>query len=140
VHLPQILCTAISRHYKADVEVTQRMDPVPDPKRFKRGLKQHILDRILAQEGRCCVSGIPLTIRNGWARFSLERPDDTRAHFNPDGTLPATSVLVCRLFNVRATLDRTKLLTYYLRQTMVPVPCAARARAQQELDGIKATC
>ena len=111
------------------------MDPVPDPTRFKRGLQYHTLDRILAQRGRCFVSGIPLTIRNGWTRFSLERLDDTKAHFHPDGTLPATSVLVCRIFNVSATLDRTKLLTYYLRQTMVPVPGAARARAQQELDG-----
>jgi hypothetical protein len=110
------------------------MDPAPDPTRFKRGLKRHILDRILAQEGRCFVSGIPLTIRNGWTRFSLERLDDTRAHFNPDGTLPATSVLVCRLFNVPGTLNRTKLLTYYLCQKLVPVPCVARARAQQELD------
>jgi hypothetical protein len=110
------------------------MDPAPDPKRFKHGLKRHILDRILAQEGRCFVSGIPLTIRNGWARFSLERLDNTRAHFNPDGTLPATSVLVCRLFNVSGTLNRTKLLTYYLHQELVPVPVIARARAQQELD------
>jgi hypothetical protein len=38
------------------------------------------------------------------------------------------------MFNTPATLNRTKLLTYYLCQELVPVPGVARARAQQELD------
>jgi hypothetical protein len=135
-HLPYILGKALNDHYRKDVEVTPRMDPAPDPTQFKHDLKHHILDRILAQKGRCFVSGIPLTIHNGWTHFSLKRLDNTKARFNPDGTLPATSVLVCRLFNAPDTIDRTKLLTYYLRQKLVPVPCVARARAQQELDDI----
>jgi hypothetical protein len=133
--MPTILCDAINSRYQTDVYVKQRMDPVPDPTRFKRGLKRRILDSILAQRGRCFVSGILLTIRNGW---TLERLDKTKVRFNPDGTLPATSVLVCRICNVSATVDRTALPTYYLRQTMVPLPGVARARAQQELDDINA--
>ena len=81
-----------------------------------RACKRHILDRIA--EGP--VLRVPLSATAG--------PGTPRQHQSAPGRDPATSVLVCRLFNASAT--RTKLLT--LCQKLVPVPGVARACAQQD--------
>jgi IS5 family transposase len=86
----------------------------------------------LKQFGKCYYSHIPLTIKNLYTRFSLERLDNNKAHFNADGTIPDTTVVVCRLFNVAAQMSRKKLLNYYLNQKLVAVPAEARKRAALE--------
>ena len=86
----------------------------------------------MKQHGRCFYSGITMTIRNKWTRFSLERLDNTKAHFNEDGTIPDTTVLICRLFSGQAQMSRAKVLTYYLHQQLVTRTDAATARAEEE--------
>ena len=132
-HLPCIIGYAINCHYRNDIK-KKRMLPVQDVKKFKKDMQQKVVDLFAAQNGLCHYSGIPMTIENLWSRFSLERLDNTKAHFNPDGTIPDTTVLVCRIFNGRSQMSRKKLLTYYLSQQLVEVPAEARLRVQHELD------
>jgi hypothetical protein len=131
-HLKNIICSAISMHYHADIKFN-RMKPVADPKKFKKDLVEKVLALILKQLGKCYYSHIPLTIKNLYTRFSMERLDNNKPHFNADGTIPDTTVVVCRLFNVPAQMSRKKLLNYYLNQKLVAVPAEARKRATLEL-------
>jgi hypothetical protein len=132
MHLRTIICRAITNHYHEDVFIAKRMKPVADPKKFKKDLVEKVLALILKQLGKCHYSHIPLTIENLYTRFSLERLDNNKAHFNADGTIPDTTVVVCRLFNVAAQMSRKKLLNYYLNQKLVAVPAEARKRAALE--------
>ena len=134
-HLRRIIGNTIVHNYAGDIK-KNRMKPVADPKKFKKDLVEKVLALILKQLGKCHYSHIPLTIKNAYTRFSLERLDNSKAHFNADGTIPDTTVVVCRLFNVSAQMSRKKLLTYYLNQKLVAVPAEARKRAALELAGL----
>jgi hypothetical protein len=118
-HLRTIIGITIAYHYKDDIKFN-RMKPVADPKKFKKDLVEKVLVLILKQLGKCHYSHIPLTIKNAYTRLSLERLNNNKAHFNADGTIMDTTVVVCRLFNVRAQMSRKKLLNYYLNQTRHP--------------------
>jgi hypothetical protein len=135
-HLRCIIAMAIARHYHTDVFRAKRMKPVADPKKFKKDLVEKVLALILKQLGKCYYSHIPLTIKNLYTRFSLERLDNNKPHFNADSTIPNTTVVVCRLFNVPAQMSRKKLLNYYLHQTLVAVPAEARKRGTLELSNL----
>jgi hypothetical protein len=130
-HLKKIMAIAIANHYANDIK-KNRIKPVADPKKFKKDLVEKVLALILKQLGKCHYNHIPLTIKNLYTRFSLERLDNNKAHFNADGTITDTTVIVCRLFNVSAQMSRKKLLTYYLNQKLVAVPAEARKRAALE--------
>jgi hypothetical protein len=115
MHLPHIIGQVIAYHCQSDIK-KERMERPPEFKKFKAKLKQKVVDLFTKQHGRCFYSGITMTIHNEWTRFSLERLDNTKAHFNEDGTIPDTTVLICRLFNVTAQMSRAKVLTYSLHE------------------------
>ena len=52
------------------------------------------------QSACCALYGIPLRWDRSWNRWSLDRGDNKRLHFYPDGTIQEHCRFVCKLLNV----------------------------------------
>jgi hypothetical protein len=89
------------------------------------------------QHGKCAVSGVPLSIYNNHRRFSMDRVDNSKAHFGPQGELDNIR-FICRIFNTRRGWTRSLFLEALLTQIRVPLNAEVRAAAVLELAEIKA--
>ena len=84
------------------------------------------------QQGKCAVSGVPLSIDNNHRRFSMDRVDNSKPHFGPEGELDNIR-FICRIFNTRRGWTRALFLEALLSQIRVPLNAEVRAAAVLEL-------
>ncbi len=89
------------------------------------------------QHGKCAVSGVPLSINNNHRRFSMDRVDNSKPHFGPQGELDNIR-FICRIFNTSRGWTRALFLEALLVQIRVPLNAEVRAAAVLELVEIKA--
>ena len=135
LHLPTIIRDQISQHTRNDIKLSRGDDyPTSEDARevFRKSLYDAYVAALRAQEFRCAVSGIPLSIKNTFARFSLDRTrgDSSQPHFTADGKLHPDTRFICRLFNSVRGVSRKQLVHFFLSQELVPITDAVRAMAE----------
>ena len=135
-HLPSMLKLHIRRHLNDDIKNRGFHLPAGiDKLAFSRTLYNNTVVKLYEQKWRCTYSGVPLTMETKWNHFSFERINEDLPHFTESGEL-TNIVFICRMFNVPRQLSRLKILTYFLHQTLVPLPDNVRKIAQTELDAL----
>jgi hypothetical protein len=136
-HLPAILSNSISTHVNGDKKNGRLTNAQVST--FRAWLKSNktqfynsIVSKMHAQHGKCAVSGVPLSIDNNHRRFSMDRVDNSKAHFGPQGQLDNIR-FICRIFNTLRGWTRALFLEVLLTQIRVPLQAEVRAAAVLEL-------
>jgi hypothetical protein len=137
-HLPSILSNSISHHVDGDKKEGRLTNVQVSAFRLwlERNRKQFynsIVSKMThEQQGKCAVSGVPLSIDNNHRRFSMDRVDNSKPHFGPEGELDNIR-FICRIFNTTRGWTRALFLEALLTQIRVPLNAEVRAAAVLEL-------
>jgi hypothetical protein len=140
-HLPSILCNSINYHVDGDKKDGRLTAAQVSAFRvwLKSNRKQFyysIVSKMThVQHGKCAVSGVPLSIDNNHRRFSLDRVDNSKAHFGPQGELDNIR-FISRIFNTRRGWTRALFLEALLSQIRMPLQAEVRAAAVLELEAL----
>jgi hypothetical protein len=66
----------------------------------RKNIQQKVIDHIISVNGKCQLIGYDLTVINGPYRFSLDRIDNSKAHFLGEDGLDLSNIrVICRVFN-----------------------------------------
>ena len=128
LHLPLIISDMVAAHVQGDLRI-QLLPAMSTANRrkLKKKVQLPLFNKLIAQAASCKYGNVPLSIKNAWNRFSMERLDNSKPHFTPDGDI-SNIVFICRMINTRSTgWNRKKLLETVLTQPLVPVTDANRA-------------
>jgi hypothetical protein len=89
---------------------------------------KNMYQKMVNQAFKCHYTGIPFSLnRDTWNYFSVERLDNSKNHTVDN------SVFICRLFNTKGQLNRTKILTALLSQQHVALSDEQRYKIQEKL-------
>lgn len=95
-------------------------------------IKNNIFQLLIDQKFICAYSGVSMKIENGSQRFSLERKDNAKPHFGPNGELDNV-VWICRIFNGPCLqMSRYRFLEILLSQIRKPMSEDVRKKVELE--------
>jgi hypothetical protein len=128
LHLPNILGDRASSHKQADKKANREneFDSARD-----------LFDAIIAQYGRCAISGMPLTTTNGPYFPSLDRIDNTLGH------IKANTRVVCRLLQMpklHYVMTSKFFVHMMLVQNLVEIHATSREKLEQQHAALSDTC
>lgn len=136
-HFRAILMQKIKDSLRFDIKrglidkVPKHLKPV-----FMSNAYDSIVRQFEAQDFRCFYSGVPFTMKNCWARFSLERLNNNLAHFCGAGETPNVAVII-RLLNTTAQMSQKLVFTFYLSQELISRPIASQKVANELLSELE---
>lgn len=123
----------IASHIDNDIKKGRLVMSDSDKKKLKQKVKQPLFDKLISQGAACVYSGAPLSIKNAWNRFSMDRLDESKPHFTIEGDI-SNIVFICRMLNTSSTgLNRKKLMETVLTQPLVPISDANRAEVLRKI-------
>jgi hypothetical protein len=127
IHLPNILSKRASNHQRADKKANRANE-------FDSA--QDLFDAIIAQYGRCAISDMPLTTRNGSYFPSFDRIDNTLGH-----TKANTRVLARLLQMPQHYVMTSKFFVHMmLVQNLVEIHATSREKLEQQHAALSVTC
>jgi hypothetical protein len=101
-HLPRIIQKMVSHHIDTDFKkgrISANNLAKTSAKTHKK-IQQKVIDHIISINGKCQLIGYDLTVINGPYRFSLDRIDNSKAHFLGEDCLDISNIrVICRVFN-----------------------------------------
>jgi hypothetical protein len=110
-HLPQIILLMVSNNIDADITAGRisAKNLAKTNAQTRKKIQQKVLDYIISVNGKCQLIGYDLTVINGPYRFSLDRIDNSKAHYLGEDCLDLSNIrVICRVFhqNVIQTVEQ----------------------------------
>jgi hypothetical protein len=101
-HLPRIIQLMVSHHVDTDFDAGRisANNLSKTSAQTRKKIQQKVIDHIISVNGKCQLIGYDLTVINGPYRFSLDRIDNSKAHFLGENCLDLSNIrVICRVFN-----------------------------------------
>lgn len=128
LHIKYILTDMFGHHTCRD----KKKEYSDLPKYNLKVIRDNMFQLLIDQKFLCHYSGVPMTIENGPRRFSLERLDNNKPHFDIDSKL-SNAVWICRIFNAgHRQWSRYRYLEIFLSQIRRPMSDDVRRKAEIE--------
>ena len=122
LHLPTIISLKVRSHINSDIDAGRisSNNLAKTCLDTKKKIQISIIAKIIAQNGKCGFFGYNLSVKNTMYRFSLDRIDDSKAHFLGEDCLDLSNIqIICRIFNtfVKQTVEEHTAMRKY-RQSL----------------------
>jgi hypothetical protein len=101
-HLPRIIQLMVSNLIRHDFDAGRisANNLAKTSAKTRKKIQQKVLDYIISVNGKCQLIGYDLTVTNGPYRFSLDRIDNSKAHFLGKDCLDLSNIrVICRVLN-----------------------------------------
>jgi hypothetical protein len=101
-HLTHIIQLMVSHHVGTDFNAGRisASNLAKTSAKTRKKIQQKVIDHIISINGKCQLIGYDLTVINGPYRFSLDRIDNSKAHFLGEDGLDISNIrVICRVFN-----------------------------------------
>jgi hypothetical protein len=101
-HLPRIIQLMVSNHIQHDFDAGRisTNNLAKTSAKTRKTIQKKVIDHIISINGKCELIGYDLTVINGPYRFSLDRIDNSKAHFLGEDCLDISNIrVICRVLH-----------------------------------------